>query len=206
MNKRRLVVAGIGFLLSSGNGLAQQASRGAEPFKVCAVCHGSAGEGNEQAGAPKLAGQASWYLARQIKNFRDGIRSGSDAGEGGHTMSRTASGMMSDGGIQDIVAYIATLPDKPAAHTVEGDVATGQQLYAACADCHGAAARGEATKYAPALAGMSDWYLLGELARFRSGDRGADYDDAHGQEMVPAAEALADEQAMRDVVAYIDSL
>ena len=33
--------------------------------------------------------------------------------------------MMSDDGIQDLVAYIATLPNEPVTHTIKGDVAHG---------------------------------------------------------------------------------
>lgn len=206
MNKLFLVVAGIGLLLYGSNGFAQSAERGAEPFKVCAGCHGFKGEGNEEVGAPKLAGQQSWYLARQIKNFRDRIRGASEADTRGHTMTQMASSLMSDEGIQDLVAYIATLPNIPATHTIEGDVAHGQQLYATCAACHGAKAGGDPKTGAPALAGMDDWYQLVQLENFKNGVRGADPDDSHGQQMASIATLLPDEQAMKDVIAYIGTL
>lgn len=40
----------------------------------CTTCHGSDGEGREDLSAPRLAGLDAGYLARQIRNFRDGIR------------------------------------------------------------------------------------------------------------------------------------
>lgn len=206
MNKLYLAVTGLGLVLCSASGLAQDANRGAEPFKVCAGCHGFKGEGNQQVGAPKLAGQQGWYLARQIKNFRDRIRGASEADARGHTMSQMASSLMSDEGIQDLVAYITTLPDNPPAYTIQGDVTKGKQLYGTCAACHGAKAEGDVQTGAPALAGMTDWYQLAQLEKFRNGVRGSDPDDTHGQQMAAMAAVLADEQAMKNVIAYIGSL
>ena len=40
----------------------------------CASCHGSNGEGDDKAGIPRLAGQHSGYLARQIYDAVDGRR------------------------------------------------------------------------------------------------------------------------------------
>ena len=206
MNNTFLVVIGIGLMLCGSNGLAQDAKQGTEPFKVCAGCHGFKGEGNQLVGAPKLAGQQGWYLARQIKNFRDGIRGTNEADARGHTMSQMASNLMSDEGIQDLVAYIATLPDVPTTHTIEGDVANGQRLYATCVACHGAKAEGDQKTGAPALAGMSDWYQLVQLENFKSGVRGQHPDDTYGQQMASITSLLPDQQAMKDVIAYIDSL
>ena len=206
MSKSILVLAGIGIFLSGSECLAQSAERGAESFKVCADCHGAQGQGNQDKGAPKLAGQASWYLARQIKNFRDRIRGGNDVDARGHTMSQIAEKLTSDQAIQDLVAYIGTLPEQPPARTIDGDAASGAKLYSTCAGCHGEKGEGNTDKGAPVLAGMSDWYLLAQLDKFKSGARGADMDDIHGGEMAPNAEALADEQSMRDVIAYIDTL
>ena len=38
-------------------------SRGGTLYAACAVCHGRSGEGNDALGAPRLAGQATWYLS-----------------------------------------------------------------------------------------------------------------------------------------------
>ena len=206
MNNTFLVVIGIGLMLCGSNGLAQDAKRGTEPFKVCAGCHGFKGEGNQLVGAPKLAGQQGWYLARQIRNFRDGIRGTNEADARGHTMSQMASSRMSDEEIEDLVDYIATLPDVRAKLTIEGNAVKGGQLYATCAACHGAKAEGNPQTGAPALAGMDDWYQLVQLEKFKNRVRGADPDDSHGQQMASIATLLSDEQAMKDVIAYINSL
>ena len=59
---------------------------------------------------------------------------------------------------------------------------------------------------APALAGMSDWYQLVQLENFKSGVRGQHPDDTYGQQMASITSLLPDQQAMKDVIAYIDSL
>jgi cytochrome c oxidase subunit 2 len=53
---------------------------GQAQFAVCTACHGAQGEGNQMLSAPRLAGQAGWYLKRQLKNFKHGLR-GSDAND-----------------------------------------------------------------------------------------------------------------------------
>jgi len=56
------------------------------------------------------------------------------------------------------------------------------------------------------LAGASDWYLLTQLQNFKSGVRGTQPDDAMGAKMRPFSMTLPNEQAMKDVIAYIGTL
>ena len=49
---------------------AADAAAGQATYAVCTACHGAQGEGNQALNAPKLAGQPSWYLARQLHNFQ----------------------------------------------------------------------------------------------------------------------------------------
>ena len=53
---------------------------------------------------------------------------------------------------------------------------------------------------------MSDWYLARQLSNFKSGVRGSHPQDFHGGQMVFMARTLADEQAINDLVAYINTL
>jgi cytochrome c553 len=59
---------------------------------------------------------------------------------------------------------------------------------------------------APRIAGVDDWYLATELRKFRSGTRGTSPKDAGGRLMRPMARSLADEDAIRNVVAYVGTL
>lgn len=89
---------------------------------------------------------------------------------------------------------------------VAGDAQAGQALFATCTACHGANAEGNRELNAPKLAGQGKWYLVRQLNDFRKGVRGAHDNDTYGKQMVPFATMLADDKAVRDVVAYIASL
>ena len=47
---------------------------GKTAYVMCQACHGPAGEGNKTLNSPRLAGLQDWYVARQLKNFKSGIR------------------------------------------------------------------------------------------------------------------------------------
>ena len=81
-----------------------------------------------------------------------------------------------------------------------------QQRYATCGTCHGADGRGIAATNAPRLKGMSDWYLATQLNNFRDGIRGTHPGDLYGSQMALIAAMLADERAVSDIVAYINTL
>lgn len=188
------------------DGQAQDVNHGKDDYKLCASCHGFNGAGNQLVNAPALAGQESWYLQRQLVNFRAGIRGAASGDTHGQSMALMTRGLTSDDTIADIVAYIGTLPKAKPAVTITGDKANGKSQYATCAACHGVSAEGNATLNAPALATIDDWYQLRQLQLFRDGSRGAHADDVYGQQMRPMAAVLADDKAMRDVVTYISSL
>ena len=108
--------------------------------------------------------------------------------------------------LDSFVEYIGTLEDTPAEVTIEGDTTRGQQLYAqTCSTCHGDDGMGNPVLNSPRLAGMSDWYMVAQLQKFRGDLRGDHPDDIFGSQMVPFAVALPDEQALLDVASYINS-
>ncbi|MEO0998761.1 MAG: c-type cytochrome [Pseudomonadota bacterium] len=200
------VTIGVALLLLALPLAAQNAEHGADGYKLCASCHGFNGEGNRLVNAPSLAGREAWYLERQIGHFRDGLRGHEDDDAPGRTMAEMTRALTSDDDIRDLVAYIGTLPPPPLEVGVDGDVGNGEALYAACSACHGAAGEGNAALNAPGLTGVDDWYQVRQLEKFKHGLRGAAAADTYGQQMAPMAQLLADEQAMRDVVAYVNSL
>ena len=85
------------------------------------------------------------------------------------------------------------------------DAVAGQANYAVCASCHGQAGEGNAAMNAPALAGQSAWYVERQLNYYRTGVRGAHEKDTYGQQMVGMAQTLPDDNAVRNVAAYIAS-
>jgi cytochrome c553 len=83
--------------------------RGKTLYQTCAACHGAAGEGNEQAHAPALAQRSDWYLARQLKSYREGWRGTQAEDDLGMQMRAMALTLPDDAAIQDVIAYIDTL-------------------------------------------------------------------------------------------------
>ena len=92
------------------------------------------------------------------------------------------------------------------AGTLPGNAQAGAALFATCAACHGDNGAGNKAMKAPQIAGVDDWYLATELRKFRSGVRGANSLDREGGMMRPMAQTLADEDEIRNVIAYIGTL
>jgi cytochrome c oxidase subunit 2 len=182
------------------------AAAGKTLYAVCAGCHGAQAEGNPALHAPKLAGLGDWYLKRQLKNYKQGARGTHDKDEFGKMMAPMAATLADDAAIANVVAYIATLPDRPAPATVAGRTNKGQGSYVTCAACHGPGGRGLQATNAPALAGMSDWYLVTQLKNFKQGIRGTHAKDMYGPQMASMTGMLTSDQAIDDVVAYINTL
>lgn len=187
---------------------AGDATAGASLFAVCSSCHGAQGEGNPAMHAPKLAGQSGWYLTRQLRNFKAGMRGTSSGDTNGATMMPMAATLTDDAAIDNVVAYIGTLPDQPAPSTLaSADAGHGKAIYGeVCATCHGADGKGIHATNAPRLAGMSDWYLATQLGNFRHGMRGKHEKDYYGQQMGSMSAMLTTDQATADVAAYVNSL
>jgi cytochrome c oxidase subunit 2 len=174
-------------------------------YAVCAACHGSQAEGNAALHAPKLTGQGDWYLKRQLKYYKHGTRGTHDKDVFGKMMAPMAATLPDDAAIDNVTAYIKTLPNTPAPATVKGNAHNGQARYLTCGACHGADGRGNQAMHAPGLKGMSDWYLVTQLKNFKQGIRGAHPQDLYGGQMALMAAILIDDQAIDDMVAYINT-
>jgi cytochrome c oxidase subunit II len=186
---------------AAGDVAAGQAS-----YAVCSTCHGSQGQGNPQLNAPKLAGQASWYLARQLQDFKLGIRGGTEKDTYGKQMVAFAATLADDTAIKNVVAYINSLPDAHPEGTVSGNPSKGREHYETCVYCHGSGGQGVWSTNAPRLSNMSDWYMKRQLQNFQQGVRGSHPQDFSGAQMAAMAKSLADEQAINDVLKHIDTL
>jgi len=186
--------------LAAGDATAGQAA-----FAPCTACHGAKGEGNPALKAPKLAGQAGWYLARQLTNFKHGMRGARDDDVSGKMMAPMAA-ILDDQGVRNVMAYLATLPDEPAPPTVSGNASHGESLYITCAGCHGKSGEGVWSTNAPRLSHMSDWYMVEQLQNFRKGIRGTHPQDYPGAQMERMARTLAPDRATNDLFAYINTM
>ena len=102
----------------------------------------------------------------------------------------------------------ASLPPTLPEPTLQGgDASRGKVTYdTICIACHGPGAVGNQQLNAPPTVGAHDWYLLSQLKKFKAGVRGGDPADVNALLMRPMALQLADEQAMLDVIAHINTL
>ena len=93
--------------------IAGDTEAGRAQYATCYACHGENGEGNEAIGGPALAGRNDWYLAAQLRNYRDGTR-GTDPDDTYGFLMRAATLVFLDDEqtINDVVSYIATLPNE----------------------------------------------------------------------------------------------
>jgi cytochrome c553 len=175
-------------------------------YRTCSTCHGASGEGNAQLHAPSLANLDSWYTYTQLKNFKKGIRGYLSQDSTGFQMATIAQSLKDTTEIQDVIAYIETLADVKVITAATGDAEKGERTYqTVCGSCHGPGAKGNELMHAPRLNGMEPWYLKSQVTKFKMSLRGAHPDDVYGAPMVPMMALLKDEQAIDDVIAYIQS-
>jgi cytochrome c553 len=87
----------IGF---TGSALAGDAAAGKTKSASCAGCHGANGISNNPMW-PNLAGQQAGYLAKQLKAFRDDVRS--------DPMMSPMAKPLSDADIDNLAAYFSSL-------------------------------------------------------------------------------------------------
>ena len=173
-------------------------------FADCATCHGEFAEGKQETRAPRLAGQQPWYLQRQLEAFRGKSRGAGAGDTEGHLMVDHAARLPSPQAVTEIVAYIGTLHALTPPDTIEGDSRNGRTVYEICAKCHGELGEGNEATNAPRLAGQHDWYLYAQIQKFKDGIRGSNPNDYYGQTMSHQAEGLEEDQAVKDVLAWID--
>ncbi len=186
--------------------LAGDPNIGAAQYAVCATCHGQQGEGIAALNAPKIAGQGAWYLKRQIMNYKRGLRGTHADDTYGAQMIGMVATLPDERAVDNVVAYIQTFPDAAVAPSIDGDLAAGEKHYTICAYCHGSDGMGIQAMNAPRAAGMSDWYMARQLHYFKDEIRGGHPQDHLGKQMGFMADILHDEQAVKDVVAYINTL
>lgn len=143
----------------------------------CFLCHGIDGESSTEL-YPRLAGQHRLYLEKQLKDFRDGRRTG-----GG--MEKMAEGLR-DEEIAGLAVYFSARKADPTPAADAARASTGRELYRtgspgagwpACASCHGV--NGAGTQNLPRLAGQLPAYVARQLRNFGNRTRNNDNEVMH---------------------------
>ncbi len=187
--------------------LAQDTARGEQLYHLCGQCHGANGGGNPVSLAPAIAGFPQWFVEAQIRKFQSGGRGTHFDDISGMRMRPMSLWLREPADVANVAAYVAGMPKVNPAPTLQGgNPEVGKQKYVPCVACHGINGEGNPALNAPPLAGMSDWYQLSSLQKFKAGVRGTNPKDPSGMLMRPMSLTLADDQAIRDVVAYITTL
>ena len=205
MKKRAIIL--VSTLLSLGSLLVAQAAvaqgdaaAGQAKAALCAACHGI--DGNSAiATNPKLAGQNSNYLVKQLKDFKSGARPGP-------IMSAMVLAL-TDQDMQDIAAWFASqevtlLGADPASLELAETLyraGNNELSVAACSACHSPTGQGNAPAGFPALSGQHAEYTLQQLKDFRSGVRQND-DEAVMRTLV---ERLTDKE-LEALASYVSGL
>ena len=168
--------------------------------EVCAACHTSDGNSTNPT-YPALAGQSPEYIAKQLHEFKAGIRMNA-------TMAPNAA-KLSEDDMLNLAAFFSAQQPKVRMAKDASLIAEGQKIYKggnagsgvpACASCHGPTGAGVPVQF-PRLAGQHSKYVLSQLKNFRSGDRCND----GGKMMEVIARKLTDDE-MKSVAEYINGL
>ena len=205
---KRLFVVGVtlalGIMTAENASAAGDPAKGKAAYAVCAACHGANGMGNKALNAPQIAGQEPWYLDRQLKNFKGGIRGADPKDPYGMQMRPMALTLANDQAVSDMAAFLSSMPvSKSSESTVKGDATAGKASYMICQTCHGPKGGGNRALNSPKLTGLQDWYIVRQLKNFKAGIRGTKSGDLFGMQMRPMAMTLANDEAINNVAAYI---
>lgn len=180
---------------------------GQQIYAACATCHGQNGEGDEALNAPKLAGLQPWYIRHQLHLFQNGARGSHEQDVLGQQMVAFANMVSGEEAMRNVSGYIASFDNVQPSLSIQGDIDNGYDIYDRnCAACHLDDGSGTWYTDAPALTNQNDWYLLRQLQNFRAGIRGLHPEDPYGEQMVSMATAMANEEEMADVIAYLNQL
>ncbi|MFC0132647.1 cytochrome C [Massilia eurypsychrophila] len=143
----------------------------------CVTCHGQKGQGTADGYFPRIAAKPAGYLYNQLTAFRDGTRS--------YPPMNYLVAYLPDPYLKEIAEYFAAqrppfsavggpapdpaLTQRGQVLATVGDPAKG---IPACIACHGANLSGMEPGI-PGLAGLRPAYIVGQLTRWRVGERRA---------------------------------
>lgn len=143
----------------------------------CVTCHGQQGQGTANGYFPRIAGKPAGYLYNQLIAFRNGTRS--------YPPMNYLVAYLPDAYLKELAEHFAA--QRPAYNTQErpvqdaSEAARGKMLVTAgdpkkglpaCIACHGAGLTGMEPGI-PGLAGLRPAYVVGQLTRWKVGERHA---------------------------------
>jgi cytochrome c553 len=137
---------------------------------ACITCHGP--KGQSAAGTwPKLAAQHSAYVAKQLKNYKDGTRA--------NPIMMGMAAALTDQDMNNIAAFLVKQAPSPGVAQDKDTIELGKSIYRggiaakgvpACAACHSPNGAGIPNQY-PRMGGQWAEYSNAQLMLFREGTR-----------------------------------
>ena len=182
---------------------------GKEKSAYCQGCHGEDGNSTSPK-FPKLAGQWSDYIQKQVRNFQSFSRIN-------ETMNEVVLVVEDFNDLYDIAAYFASLKQMASPQIGPSGEGLNQKLYLAgqkiflegnatsgafrCIKCHGEYGRGEPlnNNLFPVLGGQHRAYTIKQLKEFKSGYRLNDHSG-----MMPRIASNLTEAEMEAVAYYLE--
>lgn len=76
---------------------------------LCIACHGPSGKGNEALHAPAIAQQADWYMLKQLRKYKSGLRGAHPEDIYGSQMRAMSLILEDEKAMLDVIAYVRTL-------------------------------------------------------------------------------------------------
>ena len=164
---------------------------------VCAGCHGL--DGNSASGTwPKLAGQSTEYLVKQLQDFKSGKRADG--------VMQGMANLLSDEDMINVSAFYESQKLKGGAFNADL-IEKGETIYRggitetsvpACIACHGPAGEGNGPAKFPLLKSQHPEYTVMQLQKFKDGSRANDPGKMMGNVSVRMLES-----EMQAVAAYL---
>ena len=137
---------------------------------ACITCHGP--KGQSAAGTwPKLAAQHSAYVAKQLRNYKDGTRA--------NPIMMGMAAALTDQDMNNIAAFLVKQAPSPGVAQDKDTIELGKSIYRggiaakgvpACAACHSPNGAGIPNQY-PRMGGQWAEYSNAQLMLFREGTR-----------------------------------
>ncbi|MEQ1526710.1 MAG: c-type cytochrome [Gallionella sp.] len=177
------------------------AAAGRDRSQLCQGCHGEDGNSVEPL-APKLAGQYSDYIVKQVRNYQAGTRT--------HQIMNAMAATLTDEELINIGNYFASRTtmkgdgsgNNPVGKNLflKGDI---KRMVIGCVNCHGVNGKGLTpfTSTFPVLGGQHKAYIAKQLQDFRSGLRS----NSAGNIMVKIATQLTDAE-IDALASYVSGL
>jgi len=190
-----VLVAGVSFA-SEGNAANGKTifANGKGSAAPCMSCHGDKAQGNDDMGAPRLAGQGAAYIVKQLTDFAGDKRTPAGVG----AVMPTFAKELNEQDRRDVAVYVNSLKDAPEMSDLKklkeggtkvGEAYVGQAIVKfgvkdkldgkdhaavpACMSCHGYNGRGAAPVF-PVIGQQKFVYLVNQLHNWKDGSRAND--------------------------------